>query len=300
MRIGMARAVGAVFVVGLAVGTLFPVPSGAAGAAASGPGYRLEAQDGGIFTFGDARFQGSATTRCTFECFGFAATADGQGYWVLDNYPSANSGTSSLYGFGGVPDVSGLPSGASAVTSDATGKGGWVLDGQSGRVVPFGDALWYGDASNITVSGLSLTIPPYGTISYFQGIVGTSDGGGYWLVGEDGGVFSYGDAQFYGSTGGEHLNAPVAGIARTNDGRGYWLVAYDGGVFSFGDASFSGSMAGKPLNAIMISIAANPAGSGYWTAALDGGVFSFGDAPFLGSMGGRHLNQPVHSMAATG
>jgi hypothetical protein len=32
---------------------------------------------------------------------------------------------------------------------------------------------------------------------------------GYWLVASDGGVFSFGDAQFYGSTGAIKLNAPV-------------------------------------------------------------------------------------------
>ena len=26
-------------------------------------------------------------------------------------------------------------------------------------------------------------------------------GGGYWLVASDGGIFAYGDVQFYGSTG---------------------------------------------------------------------------------------------------
>ena len=31
------------------------------------------------------------------------------------------------------------------------------------------------------------------------GMAATSDGGGYWLVGTDGGIFSYGDAHFYGS-----------------------------------------------------------------------------------------------------
>ena len=30
----------------------------------------------------------------------------------------------------------------------------------------------------------------------------TPDGGGYWLVASDGGIFTFGDAQFYGSTGG--------------------------------------------------------------------------------------------------
>ena len=36
---------------------------------------------------------------------------------------------------------------------------------------------------------------------------------GYWLVASDGGIFSFGDAKFYGSMGAKHLNAPVAGIA---------------------------------------------------------------------------------------
>ena len=34
------------------------------------------------------------------------------------------------------------------------------------------------------------------------GIAPTPDGGGYWLVASDGGVFSFGDAHFYGSMGG--------------------------------------------------------------------------------------------------
>ena len=71
---------------------------------------------------------------------------------------------------------------------------------------------------------------------------------GYWLVASDGGVFSFGDASFYGSMGGKALNKPVVGMAATPDGKGYWLVASDGGVFSFGDASFYGSMGGKALN----------------------------------------------------
>ena len=58
------------------------------------------------------------------------------------------------------------------------------------------------------------------------------DSKGYWLVASDGGVFSFGDASFYGSTGGDRLNKPIVGIAATPDGNGYWLVASDGGVFS--------------------------------------------------------------------
>ena len=72
------------------------------------------------------------------------------------------------------------------------------------------------------------------------GVASTHDGGGYWLVASDGGIFSFGDAAFHGSTGGLHLNEPIVGMASTPDGSGYWLVGADGGVFT-GDSTFLGS-----------------------------------------------------------
>ena len=58
----------------------------------------------------------------------------------------------------------------------------------------------------------------------------TPDGRGYWLVATDGGIFTYGDAAFYGSTGGLALNNNIVGMAATPDGKGYWLAASDGGI----------------------------------------------------------------------
>jgi len=46
------------------------------------------------------------------------------------------------------------------------------------------------------------------------------------------GVFTFGDAGFFGSTGTGYMNKPVVGMAGTPDGKGYWLVASDGGVFT--------------------------------------------------------------------
>ena len=37
--------------------------------------------------------------------------------------------------------------------------------------------------------------------------------GGYWLVASDGGIFNYGDAGFFGSTGAQTLNKPIVGMA---------------------------------------------------------------------------------------
>ena len=69
------------------------------------------------------------------------------------------------------------------------------------------------------------------------GMAATPDGRGYWLVASDGGIFAYGDAAFYGSTGEPRLNQPIVGMAATPDGGGYWLVASDGGIFAYGDAA---------------------------------------------------------------
>jgi hypothetical protein len=124
-------------------------------------------------------------------------------------------------------------------------------------------------------------------------------GGGYWLVATDGGIFSFCDAKFYGSTGGLHLNRPVVGMASTGDGHGYWLVATDGGIFTFGDARFFGSTGGLPLNKPIVGMAPTPTGNGYWLVASDGGIFTFGDARFFGSTGGLPLNKPVVGMART-
>jgi hypothetical protein len=132
------------------------------------------------------------------------------------------------------------------------------------------------------------------------GMSSTPTGRGYWLVADDGGVFSFGDAHFYGSTGAIHLNAPIVDMAATPSGRGYWLVASDGGIFSFGDAHFYGSTGAIRLNRPVIGMAATPSGRGYWLVASDGGVFSFGDARFHGSTGGLRLNRPVVDMASTG
>ncbi len=83
----------------------------------------------------------------------------------------------------------------------------------------------------------------------------TPDGGGYWEVASDGGIFSFGDAGFYGSEGGHPLNAPIVGMAGAPDGGGYWEVASDGGVFSFGDAGFYGSEGGHPLDRPIVGMA---------------------------------------------
>jgi hypothetical protein len=169
-------------------------------------------------------------------------------------------------------------------------ESGYYLFGQAGELAGFGN-----DNFLVYLNGAFY----YNLNAPIVGMVPTSDGGGYWMVGGDGGVFSSGDAGFYGSTGNLVLNKPVVGMAATPDGKGYWFVASDGGIFSYGDAQFYGSTGAIRLNKPIVGMAATPSGHGYWLVASDGGIFAFGDAQFYGSTGAITLNQPVVGMSPT-
>ncbi len=142
------------------------------------------------------------------------------------------------------------------------------------------------------------TASPHAARAHFAPLP-SGPGGGYWLVASDGGIFSYGSATDFGSTGAIALNKPIVGMAATPDGQGYWLVASDGGIFAFGDAGFHGSTGAIHLNKPIVGMAVTPDGGGYWLVASDGGIFAFGDAAFHGSTGGIALNKPIVGMAAT-
>ncbi|HET7487446.1 MAG TPA: hypothetical protein VFJ85_05910 [Acidimicrobiales bacterium] len=122
---------------------------------------------------------------------------------------------------------------------------------------------------------------------------------GYRMAADDGGIFTFGDAAFLGSTGASHLNKPIVGMAVTPSRAGYWLVASDGGIFAFGDATFASSAGALRLNHPVVGMAATPTGQGYWLVASDGGIFAFGDAGYFGSTGDKKLNKPIVGMAAT-
>ncbi len=158
--------------------------------------------------------------------------------------------------------ASGPVSGGTAVT--VTGSG----FGTAGAVtVRFGGVV----ASAVTVvspTTLTAVSPPHAagtvtvTVTDGDGSSGPAPGAafrylgaGYDLVASDGGVFAFGDAGFYGSTGGMVLNRPIVGMASTPDGRGYWLVASDGGIFAFGDAPFLGSTGNLVLSRPIVGMA---------------------------------------------
>jgi hypothetical protein len=170
-----------------------------------------------------------------------------------------------------------------------TPRQGYYLFGDDGSLAGFGNDEYLNYLGNLSASTLNAPI---------VGMATTPTGAGYWMVGSDGGVFAYGDAGFYGSTGGIHLNQPIVGMSATPDGGGYRFVAADGGIFCFGDAGFYGSTGSLHLNQPIVGMASTADGRGYWLVASDGGIFAFGDAQFAGSMGGQPLNRPIVGMAA--
>lgn len=75
-------------------------------------------------------------------------------------------------------------------------------------------------------------------------IVNRPQDDGYWLIGQDGGVFNFGaapqlvDPEVGKLTAGHQVRSAVA----TPTGAGLILVSSDGGVFTLGDAAFHGSL----------------------------------------------------------
>lgn len=147
----------------------------------------------------------------------------------------------------------------------------------------------------------------------------TSTGDGYWIVGNDGGVFSFGNTFFHGSLGGRAIwfthptippfQARVVGIARSPDdpeappdvilnpgegdeilvASGYWLALNTGDVVAFGDAAlpentFSPTGANLFLECIGIMRAGNL--NGYWLVQSTGAVYAFGAAGYHGGGSG--------------
>ena len=128
------------------------------------------------------------------------------------------------------------------------------------------------------------------------GMAATASGNGYWTVDDDGDVFAFGDAVDYGSRPGPEVDN-IVGFAARAQGDGYWMVAKDGSVYAFGGANYFGSPNTLRLTRPIVGMAATPSGKGYWLIAGDGGVFAYGDAAFFGSTGNIRLTAPSSTSA---
>jgi hypothetical protein len=201
------------------------------------------------------------------------------------------------------------PTLGSSVASAApigSGVAGYRLLGGDGGVFSFGGAPFFGSAASDPKNCPALMGDRYEPNGTCFSMAATPDGGGYWILdGDQGRIFTYGDATNYGQPADVwstriRADVPTAlSIVSTPSGHGYWVVASTGEVLNYGDANNYGSVAGQHLNQPVVGMAATRDGLGYWLVAADGGVFTFGDATFAGSEAGQPLNQPVVGMAAS-
>ena len=157
------------------------------------------ASDGGIFAFGDAAFLGSTgNIKLNSPIVGMATTPTGAGYWLV----AADGG---LFAFG---DATFAGSAAGQVEARRSWPWppppparatGWQRPTAASS--PCGDAKPTASLAGTRWPSPSWAWPP------------RPRGPGYWLVATDGGIFAFGDAQFYGSTGAVKLNQPIVGMA---------------------------------------------------------------------------------------
>ena len=279
-RLAAALSVAAIAVLPL-VAPAAPAAHAAEGAAGPAGGYWMVASDGGIFSFGTARFFGSTgSMNLNQPIVGIAATPNGHGYWMVATDGGIFSfGDARFFGSTGHVELNKPIVGMAATPS---GNGYWLV-ASDGGVFAFGDAEFFG-----STGAMKLNRP-------IVGMAPTPSGGGYWFVASDGGIFAFGDAGFFGSTGSVRLARPITAMAATPSGKGYWFTASDGGVFAFGDAKFFGARpeADRTVSAMVPS----PDGTGYWQASATGELLAFGSAPDRGGLG-QAPKRPIVGMAA--
>jgi hypothetical protein len=176
--------------------------------------------------------------------------------------------------------------------------GGYWLVASDGGIFAFGDANFFGSIPGLGLhpagSGLpdSLDAP-------IVGMVPSHDGGGYFMVASDGGVFAFGDANFAGSCPGiGGCSGAAVAVMPDASGNGYWLVTSTGAVYAFRDAPFFGAPA--PQSAPVVNAVATPDGGGYWILYANGAVLNFGDArPYGGPLGYVNAYNPATSIFPT-
>ena len=126
-------------------------------------------------------------------------------------------------------------------------------------------------------------------------------GDGYWLVAADGGIFAFGSAQFYGSTGGHHVEQ--ADRRHDADPRRQGLLVHRRrrrGLRLRRRPVLRLARRRPPEAARSSAMASTPTGKGYWFTNTNGAVSAFGTATYWGSAP-QVLNKPIVAMAeATG
>jgi len=279
-------------------------------------GYWLLEEDGQVYNFGSAGVFGDPSTLIAsrgLQAVDIEATGTGNGYWILDTsgrfnrfgdatlIPQASlGGLKPHYDFSLVPDqpekiVSSIPT--------SSGLGAYVFT-NIGRVIRTGDALpIYDEVGREDL----LWIPKLNGPIVDARL--SSDRAGYWMLSSDGGIFTFGNASFFGAVPEkpreQWFGEQIISFAPDLDGAGYVVVAGSGKAwwFNFAErpqlpdvlrAAFGSSKLNSPIVAVMTRSC-----GGYLMVANDGGVFAtpMSDCGFQGSLGANPPNTRIVALS---
>ena len=239
-----------------------PVFSGVA--TPNGGGYLLASADGGVFAFGNATFEGSAgSLPLQGPIVAMATTPDAKGYWLgaLDGGVFAY-GDAPFYG-----SMGGTHLERAHRRHDGDTRRQGLLAGRRRR-----GHLLLRRRRLLREHGQPVLNAP------IVGMAATHDGKGYWLVAADGGIFTFGDANFYGSAGSSNLPDAAVGMVASPGGGGYLIATENGVVLPYGDAQAFGGLSLDPTATQISAIIGNNQGTGYWLLDPQAWQYSFATA----------------------
>ncbi|HYH51412.1 MAG TPA: phytase [Acidimicrobiia bacterium] len=140
----------------------------------------------------------------------------------------------------------------------------------------------------------TVTTAPQATSTTTAPIQAVPNKSGYWMVGNEGKVYAFGDAKTFGDAN-LPAGAQAVDLEPTPSGNGYWIIDDFGNVYARGDAMAQPALTRSKLSTgeVVTSLSSTKDGKGYWIFTNLGQVIPFGDAVFYGDMSKTKLNGPV-------
>jgi len=108
--------------------------------------------------------------------------------------------------------------------------------------------------------------------------------GGYSILNTAGGIYSFGDASYWGNLIDHQYPGPAVGLAETPGGHGYNILTTAGAIYSFGDANYFGNLLDHRYPGPATALSYTPRGGGYAILNSAGGIYTFGDAGYYGNL----------------
>jgi N-acetylglucosamine-6-sulfatase len=267
--------------------------------------YWIATSDGGVFSFGGAKFYGSMGGKQLDQpIVSMTARPQRDGYWLLGGDCGVFSfGSSKFYG----RYEQKAQNFCKAIISTPSGNGYWLIS-RYGHIFKYGDASNY--SGKIDESMNKINTGGYGTIPNLPegGITSAArsgDGSGLILLDSNGKTYNYGDMPNNGSAKINSAAGRRATSIATTRSNGYIITSNDGSVYTFETLNRGGAVKQGQLNGPIVGIAFTDDYGGYWQLGKDGKVYPFGNAIYSGDLkapselGPAPIQTPITSPSPT-